>query len=290
MKIIDACTFYNSVDILKMRLRMHYDHVDAFYICESDHTYSGKPKPFNLEPRLHELEQWGDKIHYIKHHADLTGLDFTQEFKEEILNLANPAWILEFRQRNQLKEAVKNIMADDDVIAICDIDEFIDHDVFKFVRENGLMCDHMRLHMVMHHNYMNCVQPGKTWTHPFMCTGKKLREIDDVSFHRHTAAIPFWWPDAGWHFSHLGGYEAIMDKFEITCHTEYVLNNVNEPSYVKACMKYGILPNIRKEKPTLSKCEFAYARLDVYPEYLRKIMLDNPQFIVTDLNAKEGTQ
>ena len=284
VKIIDAFTFYNNVDILKMRLQLHYDYVDEFYICEADHTYSGKPKEFILEQNLHKIAPWIDKVRYIKYYADLTGLDFSLEFKDEILNLNNPAWIMEFRQRNELQKHIKDF-GNNDIIAICDIDEFIDHRVFQYIKSGSPLPDQVRLNMVMHNNYMNCVQPKKIWTHPFICKGSKFREIPDISFHRHAVGMYHWWPDAGWHFSNLGGFEAIMDKLVTSCHTEYVTNGVNDPEYIKNCMKYGVYPNIKKEPPSLSKCDFAFVRLDVYPEYLRKIMLENPKYIVTDLNV-----
>ena len=92
-----------------------------------------------------------------------------------------------------------------------------------------------------------------------------------------------WWPDAGWHFSNLGGVEAMMDKISATSHSEQKLSGVDDPAYLKECLKYGVYPNIKKERPSLSKCNFAFVKLSVYPEYLRKIMLENPQYIVTDL-------
>ena len=284
MKIIDAFTYYNNIDILKMRLALHYDFVDEFYICEADHTYSGKPKDFNLEKQFHEIAPWADKINYIKYNADLTGLDFSIPYKDEILNLANPAWIMEFNQRNELKKHIKNF-GDNDIIAICDIDEFISHDVFNFLRTQPLGPDQIRLNLVMHHYYMNCIQPGKIWTQAAIYKGSKFRQIENISFQRHCVGMYHWWPDAGWHFSNLGGYEALMDKFVATSHTEFIVNGVNDPEYIKGCMKYGMSPSIKKEAPSLSKCELAFMRLDAYPEYLQKIMRNNPKYIVTDLSA-----
>jgi len=284
MKIIDAFTFYNNVDILKMRLALHYDFVDEFQICEADHTYSGRPKEFNLEKHLNEIKPWADKVNYIKYRADISGLDFSVQYKDEILNLANPAWIMEFRQRDELKKHIKNY-SDDDVVIICDIDEFISHDVFRFLKTQRLGPEQLRLNMVMHHYYMNCIQPGRIWTQPAIYKGSKFKEIDNLSFHRHCVGMCHWWPDAGWHFSNLGGYEALMDKMLSTSHTEFIINGVNEPEYIKSCMKYGMSPSIKKEEPSLSKCELAFVRLDAYPPYLREIMLNNRKYIVTDLTV-----
>jgi beta-1,4-mannosyl-glycoprotein beta-1,4-N-acetylglucosaminyltransferase len=46
MKIIDAFTFFNEIDILKIRLNLLYEKVDYFLICEANITHSGYKKPY----------------------------------------------------------------------------------------------------------------------------------------------------------------------------------------------------------------------------------------------------
>jgi len=48
MKIIDNFLFRNEYDILEIRLSILYEHVDQFTIVESDHTFTGKYKGYNL--------------------------------------------------------------------------------------------------------------------------------------------------------------------------------------------------------------------------------------------------
>ena len=42
MKIYDCFTFYNELDLLELRLRETYDHVDVFVIAEATRTFQGR--------------------------------------------------------------------------------------------------------------------------------------------------------------------------------------------------------------------------------------------------------
>lgn len=284
MKIIDAFTFFNAVDVLKMRLRLHYNYVDAFYICEADRTYSGLPKTYIFEQYKHEFETWADKIHYIKYEAKIDGLDFSIKDKEQNLNFDSPAWIMEFNQRNELKEHIE--CDDGDLVIITDMDEFIDPKVLVYLRHNDhqRQWDEARLNMSFHHYYMNCIQPGKIWTHPFMAIGSRFKELGNISRHRHLAGMKFFFPDAGWHFSGLGGIDALLEKIVSTSHTELALAGVNDADYLRECIRFGVLPTPKKQEPNLRNCELGFLPLSVFPEYLQEIMRDNPKYIVTDLS------
>jgi len=46
MKIYDYFTFFNEIDLLKIRLEYLYDYVDKFVISESNLTFSGQKNHF----------------------------------------------------------------------------------------------------------------------------------------------------------------------------------------------------------------------------------------------------
>ena len=71
VKIIDNFLFRNEYDLLEIRLRTHYKHVDQFVIVESDHTFTGIYKGFNLPKQLERYAPWKDKIRYI-HSKDVS--------------------------------------------------------------------------------------------------------------------------------------------------------------------------------------------------------------------------
>ena len=286
IKIIDAFTFFNAVDLLKMRLQLHAPYVDAFYICEANVTYSGLPKEYILEKHWEEFAPWHDKINYIKYAPSVAGLDFSKRDKEQNLHFNSPAWILEFKQRDQLKSHIKDV-TDDDIIIVTDMDEFIDPKIFECVKQysQGQEWVEARLNMPFFVYYMNCIWPGKLWTHPYLVKGKRFREIESLSHHRHSVGMLNWFTDAGWHFSSLGGLDAVMDKFRATSHTEYMEAGVVEENYIRECMKFCMNPTLDRKEPRLQSSEFGFLPLNVFLPELRKIMLNNPQFILTDLRG-----
>lgn len=287
MRLIDAFTFYNAIDVLKMRLKLHSPYVDQFYICESSHTYSGKPKPYNLEKRLDEFAPWADKITYIKFEPDLTGLDFSKHDTTVNYNFDSPAWNLEFQQRNILQKYLMEI-DDDDVVIITDMDEFISPHVLSGIKQNSKSqsWQEARLHLQYFHYYMNCIKPGTIWSHPFVCKGRKFKIISDISLHRHLAGIDMHYPDAGWHFSYLGGLDVVMDKFLATSHTEQLAAGLNDEKYVRKCMDLGMDFLLHKPEPKLANCVSAYLPLSVFPPEIKALMAEFPHFVRTDL--KDG--
>lgn len=285
IKIIDAFTFYNAVDVLKMRLQLHYPYVDEFYICEANYTYSGIEKEYVFEKHEKEFEPWADKIRYIKYKPNIAGLDFSVRDKELNFNFDSPAWIMEFGQRDELKKHID--AKDDDIVLVTDMDEFIDPKLFICLKLYSWRQDWVeaRLNMPYFVNYMNCIWPGKNWTHPFLMKGKRFKDIESLSHHRHSVGMYLWFSSSGWHFNNLGGLDVIMDKFLATSHTEFVEAGVNDRGYVENCVKYCLHPSLDKKEPNLQNTEFGYLPLDVFPEELRKIMIKNPQFIITDLTG-----
>jgi len=75
MKIIDAFTFFNEVDLLKIRLELLYPQVDRFLICESNLTHSGHEKKYNYLIHEKEFEKWKDKITYIQFEQEIKNLE-----------------------------------------------------------------------------------------------------------------------------------------------------------------------------------------------------------------------
>ena len=191
-----------------------------------------------------------------------------------------PSWKMEFRQRNELSNQIKNLH-DDDIIIISDMDEFVDPSVLfslKYYSKDQKWLD-ARLHMFNHCFYMNCVLPKEPWRHPFVCKWKKFKTLPDISHHRHSGGMAMHFPDAGWHFSYLGGVNAVMEKISASCHTELDKEEINNFEYQLKCMNFGIPPSKDKKEFHLKNCEFYFVPIYVYPKALQKIMLDNPQYL-----------
>jgi beta-1,4-mannosyl-glycoprotein beta-1,4-N-acetylglucosaminyltransferase len=95
IRIYDAFTFYNELDLLELRLEELYDYVDYFVIVESDRTFTNIPKPYYFEDNKNRYSKYLDKIRH---------------FKITSPGHKNP-WDNECHQRNELKRGCSD--ADD---------------------------------------------------------------------------------------------------------------------------------------------------------------------------------
>jgi beta-1,4-mannosyl-glycoprotein beta-1,4-N-acetylglucosaminyltransferase len=68
MKIYDCFTFFNEFELLELRLRELYDHVDCFVLVEADRTFQNKEKPFYFTEQMNapRWQQYRDKIKVVR--------------------------------------------------------------------------------------------------------------------------------------------------------------------------------------------------------------------------------
>ena len=223
MRIIDTFMFCNEYNLLELRLRIMYEHVDKFVIVECDKTHSGVYKGFNLEKNLDRYAQWIDKIEYIKandqpaHHG---------------------SWDNESWQRDQAIHGWKDITKDD-VILISDCDEIIRPEAIEFIRNTDY--NWYGLYMPAFYfklNYMD-TKPDwhyKVWGRAYrgiQLTPHKMRYMgaNEVAG---TTSIKL--HHAGWHFGWYGDEEFARNKLKSFAHTEWnqpdILNNINIDKHI----------------------------------------------------------
>jgi beta-1,4-mannosyl-glycoprotein beta-1,4-N-acetylglucosaminyltransferase len=276
MKIFDCFPFFNEIDVLKMRLELHYPYVDKFYICESDRTYNGKNKDYNLKKVIDtdEFSLWRDKIIYIQQRSSIDGLDLSH--KDTVMNLDSPAWKLENVQRNGL-HACTYEMADDDIAFVTDVDEFINPDFFNMLRtsEASRNFDIARLEMITHFYYMNCrgVAENRLWYLPIIIKGGLWKNTHNISEMRPSAYIPQKFLNVGWHFSYLGGVEQIMKKVDSFSHTEVNRPEINNAENIGNSIAHG-LDYIHRPGH-----EYAFYPVSSYPKCIQDLMYKNQQFV-----------
>jgi len=66
MKIVNCFPYLGNNELLELRIRLLYDHVDKFIISEGDRNIDGKPKPFILDSIIKKLNLPDDKIEIVK--------------------------------------------------------------------------------------------------------------------------------------------------------------------------------------------------------------------------------
>lgn len=187
-----ACTFFSEFELLDIQREETKGLNIAHVIVESNWTFSGKPKPWNA------ITGPDDVI--VCH-------DF---YPEPELN----SWNNEKRQRNAILNVLNNSgMKDDDIVILRDADEVVSRQAIEdFKPEMELAFLEMKKY-----NYFLNVYEGP-WNRAKIMTGAYLRSRTPEEVRN--SGAPHSIPDAGWHWSFLGGVDAVLEKFAAFSHQE----------------------------------------------------------------------
>lgn len=209
-KVVDCFTFFNEFDILEIRLRELYDHVDRFVICEATQTFQGAPKPLYFAENRDRFTPFLDKITHLA--------------VDDMPATSDP-WQREHHQRTALRRAL-NDCSDDDFIIISDADEILRGDIIQKIRDENPV--YAMFDMPMYQYYMNLLSDPCGWRKPFGFKRSYLDALNDFNiirtgtdaeFCRHGSnAVLF--HASGWHFTYLGGAAKILEKLKAYSHTE----------------------------------------------------------------------
>ena len=118
--IVDCFLFYNETSMLEYRLKVLWDIVDFFVICEASKTFVGNDKPFySTDPRF---DVYRSKMVSIR----------INDFPFPVPSIPNKEqWENENYQRNRLSDGVLTLLENnrislEDLIIIGDVDEIPD--------------------------------------------------------------------------------------------------------------------------------------------------------------------
>ncbi|MBS3905292.1 MAG: hypothetical protein KGZ39_08210 [Simkania sp.] len=207
-KVYDCFPFFNEFEVLRIRLDELHDVVDYFVLVESIETQRGHPKPLYFEENKHLFAPYLDKIIHVavrETHPELKG------------------WGREKFQRNCIARGLKGKCRSKDLIIISDLDEIPRREVISQIRnllDQGN--EAVRLHQDIYYYKLNWQNPlgkthgGEDWIGTVATNYKH--------FSRHKRRAQYFrdrrnstrWPliqRAGWHFSSMGGNDAIRKKF-----------------------------------------------------------------------------
>ncbi len=209
-KVYDCFTF-DGEDCLDLRLRTLWDRVDHFVIVEAEVTFAGTAKALQFDA---ERYAWAaSKIRYIT----LQAAEFAA---------CETAWDRERFQRNALRRGYADA-AEHDVVIIADVDEIIRPEKIFAVAPGSVHVFEM-LMLYFYCDYLMVSDPF--WRKPVAVAGAYAlaHEAEDIrnSADLRAAAEVVDVPDAGWHFSYLGGMDMIERKLERFSH-----QNLNKPRY-----------------------------------------------------------
>jgi len=227
MKIIDCFIFYNELDLLKFRLNILKDVVDAFVIIEANQTFMGKDKPLfsqQLSSLFSDLS--GQLIHTI---VDLP-------FREHNLSTAaDHQWVNEKFQRNYITRVIRSLCLDDnDLILLCDIDEIPDPTTISKIRNGSIPVTINKLEQDFYYYNLRSRFVNK-WYHAKIFRYSVFEELcmtcHDIRHHECDSI-----PRGGWHLSYFGNKEFIRNKLENFAHAEHNTQETTDLTNIQRCI------------------------------------------------------
>lgn len=238
--IYDCFTFFNELDLLEIRLNVLKDVVDKFVLVEARQTHSGAPKPLWYDENKARFAAFKDRIVHL----------VVESFPADA-----DSWGRENIQRNFIAEGLKECQ-DDDVILISDLDEIPNPRVFPVELAPGEIC---LLEQGMYYYFLNYRDRGepiwqigtKVMSYRTFCHGLDAVDIPysiylQESLNRGTTATKIRLyrscrhiPNGGWHFSYLGGVDAIVRKLRSFSHQEYDTERYLDRRHLMNCILKG---------------------------------------------------
>lgn len=237
--IVDCFTFFNEIDLLEVRVNTLAPYVDAFVLCEANRTFQGAEKPYHFSGGKSGSvwpNAFGTRKPLYIVRTDLSSLD------EKTLPSVD-VWLREATQRRAIIEQLQTLSPKDRII-LSDVDEipFLGNweprQVVELFYQGATVA--WRQDLYYYWVNMRCWK----WTGSVSCTWKTLREqfhcdLQALRDYRHRVPLAI---DGGWHFSFLGGADAIKTKIEAFSHTEY--RDFAQPECIKLALEYNWKNNI----------------------------------------------
>lgn len=216
--VYDCFLFYNELDLLELRLNELNGVVDKFVLVEGDTTFTGKPKPYYYAQNKERFKEFSDKIIHVM--------------------VKNPTqfdspWDVEIIQRNSISDGLGGCK-DNDIIMISDVDEIPNVDAIKNFNPLGGIS---LLEQKMSFYYMNCVSNALWWNAKIGAFRDIKKETPYMTRLNNNRPVI---QNGGWHFTALGGVDAILNKLAAFSHTEYNTEHFRDEAALTIKIRNGV--------------------------------------------------
>lgn len=236
-RIIDGFTFYNEVDMLELRLRYLYPHVDEFLIVEADRKFSGEAKPFLLKELMATSRfAWAaDKVKIRSIHIDTSQMRLDD--RPEKYDPSTDFWKIETAQRNAIRP---DNLGSHDVLLMGDVDEIPNAETIKILRQNRqfrrwAQKEPSTFRQSFFYYNPHCLKP-EPWAGTIVIGSEVAarmsnQEIRDKRYNWKTLE------NGGWHFSYFMSPEQIADKIRSFSHQEYNTEYIRDANRIRTMMQ-----------------------------------------------------
>lgn len=247
--IYDTFPFFNELELLELRLQELDPVVDRFVLAEAPRTHSNQPKPLYFHENRERFQKYLPKITHI--------------VVDDLPDTAD-AWLLEGLQRRAVDRGLRDCRPDD-IILHSDADEIPDPRVvarlaqtMRFDRGVLASCFHG---VIRHPAALSAFRAWYKKRHPFVwlleqrqfyyflnCTSLShpvWLGTRATFFRDYTSAFDLrrWSghrvPNAGWHFSYMGGAERVRQKLASFAHQEFNRPEFTDLKHLEAALSSG---------------------------------------------------
>ena len=252
--IYDCFTFFNELELLELRLNELAGVVDKFVLVEATQTHTNQPKPLHYRENRARFSAFHDKIIHV--------------IVDDMPQSSDP-WIPENFQRNCIARGLTNCRPDDFVL-VSDLDEiprartvekmrreipfnekllpsavhaFLNSPPFKSVfHRRGFRRQLRKYHpfvwrfeQAFFRNFLNCrsLDPACSFGTRML----RFRDFSCAEEMRHSGYKII--PDAGWHFSWMGGVQRIQEKLAAYAHQERNRPEIAATDNIEQSLKDG---------------------------------------------------
>jgi beta-1,4-mannosyl-glycoprotein beta-1,4-N-acetylglucosaminyltransferase len=205
-RVFDCFLYHNEEDVLGIRLATLNDVVDYFVIAEGTKTHSGSPKPLHFDLNKEKFAPYLDKIRHI----------VVDDWPADTGDVYADAWAKERWQRDAVMHGLYDAQPND-IVIIGDADEIASPEaVANYKVSDGLV----RLKQRMFYYYLNC-ENKEGWDWQKIAPYSLVKERTPCGIRYPPAEDVPLVENGGWHFSMMGGAEAIQSKLVSYSHQEY---------------------------------------------------------------------
>jgi beta-1,4-mannosyl-glycoprotein beta-1,4-N-acetylglucosaminyltransferase len=260
-RVFDCITLFDGLDLLEIRMNILDPHVDFFVIVEATTTHAGEPKPLYFAENQARYARY---LHKIRHVVvdDMPNIESVKH-----------RHLLTSHQRNQISRGLNDCQPDD-IVYVSDFDEIPNPESMALVPELLAMgMERIRFRQRMFYYFLNGETSNPWWIFGSVATRYSTlndRFSNSADRLRPSEITPsdlncIYLPEGGWHFSYLGGVDAIIRKIEA-----FEIAEMDRQEYKT---REHILEALSQGKDVFGRPGFAirYVPVDYrFPVYLRQ--------------------
>ncbi|HYC03484.1 MAG TPA: glycosyltransferase [Azospirillaceae bacterium] len=205
-RLYDCFQFYNELDLLEIRLEELAPVVHRFVLVEATHTHAGTRKPLHFAENRARFAAHADKIIHVVLEDDAGGF----------------AWEREARQREAIARGLQDCDSSD-MILVSDVDEIPRAEIAAALRFDaggppGLLAPHLDLYL-----YFLDLKSPEPWISMAAAPWELMRRIGpNRARYLAKQGIGRVLPNAGWHFTWMGGRAGFLAKMQAFAHREMI--------------------------------------------------------------------